>query len=148
MGKRIIKPWNWFLALTGSVLDARELWGIFAGSSIMGVIISAIVSFIRELPIPLLVIFCIGLIIAFFVGISYIYSFIKRKRSVSSKTKSAIGGLIGKSSGGRVSNSYYKGKIIIRGKSQEVDVGGLIGQSENTEVVDSSADAEIEYKQD
>lgn len=43
----------------------------------------------------------------------------------------------------------FKGKITIKGTPKEVDVGSLIGRAEeNTEVVDSSADAEIEYKQD
>lgn len=151
MGKQIKKPWKWFLALTGSVLDAKELWGIFSSSIVGGVLV--IYNFLSNLPIPLLVIICIGIIILIFVGISYIYSFIKRKIKGSStneriRTKPAIGGLIGRAVGGKVSHSYFKGKITIHGKPEEVDVGGLIGQGENTEVEDSSAEAEIEYKQD
>lgn len=74
----------------------------------------------------------------------------KRKSLTEKRTQSklVVGGLIGKSSGGKVSNSHFRGKIIIQGEPEEIDAGGLIGQSENTEVVDSSADAEIEYKQD
>ena len=72
----------------------------------------------------------------------------KKLNGPSKNHKSAIGGLLGRQHGGKVSNSYFKGKITIHGKPEEVDVGGLIGQGENTEVVDSSADAEIEYKQD
>ena len=62
--------------------------------------------------------------------------------------KRAIGGLIGASKGGRVINSYFKGKITIHGKPEDVDAGSLIGRSEDTEVVNSSANAEIEYKED
>ncbi len=119
----------------------------------MSVIISVIVAFIRELPIPLLVIICIGIAILIFVGISYIYSFIKGKikRSVPRErrqTKPAIGGLVGRNYG-KVINSHFKGKITIHGNPEEMDVGGLIGAGgENSEVVGSSADAEIEYKQD
>lgn len=70
--------------------------------------------------------------------------------NVLREPKPAIGGLIGHTGRGtKVRNSHYKGKITIKGTSEEVNVGGLIGQAEeNTEVVDSSADAEIEYKQD
>ncbi len=67
-----------------------------------------------------------------------------------SQSKGKIGGLIGYAGrGAKVRNSHFKGKITIKGTPEEVNVGGLIGQAEeNTEVVDSSADAEIEYKQD
>ena len=65
------------------------------------------------------------------------------------RPKPAIGGLIGESKGGRVTNSFFKGKITIKGKSQgEVDVGSLIGKAEDTKVNGSSANAEIEYKED
>lgn len=72
----------------------------------------------------------------------------KKVSEIGKTHKSAIGGLIGRADGGKVSNSHYKGKITIHGNPEGVDVGGLIGQEENTEVIDSSADAEIEYKQD
>ncbi|MGB2815525.1 MAG: GLUG motif-containing protein [Dehalococcoidales bacterium] len=153
MGKTIKRIVAWFAWLTGSILNAKELWGIFAGSSIVSVIISAINSFIRELPIPLLVIFCIGSIIALFVGISYIYSFIKRKikESLAKKKiqpKPAIGLLVGRNNG-KIINCHASGKITIHGKPEDVDAGGLIGAAgESSEVVDSSADAKIEYKQD
>lgn len=62
--------------------------------------------------------------------------------------KPAIGGLIGHSVGGKITDCHFKGKITTKGNSKDVDVGGLIGRSENTEIVNSSADAEIEYKQD
>jgi membrane-bound ClpP family serine protease len=135
------------------MLDAKELWGIFGSSIVGGVLI--IRGFLSSLPMPLLVIICVGIIIVIFVGISYIYSFIKGKikRSLTKErmqTKSAIGGLIGHAGRGtKVRDSYFKGKITIKGTPKEVDVGSLIGRAEeNTEVVDSSADAEIEYKQD
>lgn len=62
--------------------------------------------------------------------------------------KFVVGGLIGSSSAVKLTDCHFKGKIIIHGKSEDIKVGGLIGQAENTEVVDSSADAEIQYKQD
>ena len=105
---------------------------------------SVIASFFANMPIPLLVIFCIGLIIVLFVLISYIYSILKRKSS----SKSAIGLLIGKSKGGRVSNCSAEGKIMFHGKPEDINIGGLIGDIENTEVTDSTANVEIEYKED
>ena len=154
MGKQIKKPWGWFLALTGSMLDAKELWVIFGSSIVGGVLI--IWRFLSSLPMPLLVIICIGIIILIFASISYIFSFIKGKikRSSAKKRaqpkKGAIGGFIGYAGRGtKVKDSHYKGKITLRRSPKEVDAGGLIGRTdENTEVVDSSADAEIEYKED
>ena len=61
------------------------------------------------------------------------------------KPKSAMGGLVGRSSGGRIENSHFEGKITINGNREDVDVGGLVGQSENTEIVGSSADAKVEF---
>ena len=57
---------------------------------------------------------------------------------------SAVGGLVGRSVGGRIENSSFKGKITVNGDSKDVDVGGLVGQSQDTEIVNSGADAEIE----
>jgi membrane-bound ClpP family serine protease len=78
-------------------------------------------------------------------GIILIYYGISKKKQ---RGKSAMGLLIGRSTGGKVINCHASGKITIHGKPEDVDAGSLIGQSENTEVVGSSADAEIEYKQD
>ncbi|MFC1953663.1 hypothetical protein ACFLWR_06015 [Chloroflexota bacterium] len=78
-------------------------------------------------------------------GIILICYGIRKKKN---ENKRAIGLLIGKSRGGVVKNVHVQGKISIRGKPREVDVGGLIGQSEDTKVTGSSADVEIEYKQD
>ena len=148
MWKSIRKILTWFLRLIAVALDARELWLIFGGSSITSVIITAIVFFFVNMPIPLLVIFCVGLIIVLFSGISYIYSFIKRKRKISSKPRPAIGLLVGRNNG-KIINCHARGKITIHGKPGDVDAGGLIGATgKSSEVVDSSADAEIEYKQD
>ncbi|MFC1954702.1 hypothetical protein ACFLVZ_02635 [Chloroflexota bacterium] len=44
--------------------------------------------------------------------------------------------------------SMFKVKFPFVESPREVDVGGLIGQSEDTKVMGSSADVEIEYKQD
>ena len=62
--------------------------------------------------------------------------------------KSAVGGFIGRSSHVKVSHCHSEGRIIVRGKPEDINAGGLIGQAEDTEVVDSSANAEIEYNQD
>ena len=62
------------------------------------------------------------------------------------RTKGAIGGLVGRSDGGKIENCYAEGKIIINGNPEDVDIGGLVGQSENTEILDSSADVKIEFR--
>lgn len=65
----------------------------------------------------------------------------------AAQTKGAVGLLIGHAVNSKVDNCHAEGKIIIKGKPESVDVGGLIGNIENTEVANSSADAEIEYEQ-
>ncbi len=61
------------------------------------------------------------------------------------KSKSAVGGLVGRSIGGRIKDSHFKGEIKINGNPEDIDIGGLVGQSENTEIMNSSADAEIKF---
>jgi len=78
-------------------------------------------------------------------GIMLILYGIRKKEK---RDKSAIGLLIGRSVGGKIINCHASGKITAHGKPEGVDVGSLIGQLENTEVKDSSAEAEIEYRQD
>lgn len=61
------------------------------------------------------------------------------------KTKSAVGGLVGRSVGGRIENCHFEGEITIRGNPEGLDVGGLVGQQEETKIVNSSADAKIKF---
>ncbi len=74
----------------------------------------------------------------------------KSERNI--RRKPAIGGLIGGIGGSvRLIGCKFKGKITVHGKPEGADVGPLIGRVEenaNVEVEDSSAEAEIEYKQD
>ena len=67
------------------------------------------------------------------------------KRDSSGKLKGAVGGLVGRSVAGKIDNCHFKGKITINGNPAGIDVGGLIGQSENSEIVNSSADAKVEF---
>lgn len=68
------------------------------------------------------------------------------KKDKSGKRKGAIGGLVGRSVGGKIVDCHANGKIIINGKPNDVNVGGLVGQSENTEIVNSSADVKVEFE--
>ena len=68
-----------------------------------------------------------------------------KQNKSSKKPKPAVGGLVGSSSGGRIENSHFEGKIRINGNQKDVNVGGLVGRSENTEIVNSSANAKIEF---
>ena len=61
------------------------------------------------------------------------------------KPKSAVGGLVGRSIGGHIKNCHFKGEIKINGNPEDIDVGGLVGQIKNTEIVNSSADAKIKF---
>lgn len=61
------------------------------------------------------------------------------------KRKSAVGGLVGRSIGGHIENCHFKGEITIHGNPEDVDVGGLVGRTEKTEIVNSSADAKVEF---
>ena len=85
--------------------------------------------------------------IAFIWLVGTLFYYFKR-RPKQPQPKPAIGGLVGRNDG-KIINSHFKGKIKIHGNPEGVDVGGLIGTGgENSEVVESSAEAEIEYKQD
>ena len=68
-----------------------------------------------------------------------------KKNSDPKKSKSAVGGLVGRSIGGHMENCHFEGEITIHGNPEDVDVGGLVGQSENTEIVSSSANAKVEF---
>lgn len=59
---------------------------------------------------------------------------------------SAIGGFAGRSVGGRIENCSATGKITVDGDSKDIDVGAFIGQSQDTQIVNSGADMEIEIK--
>ena len=54
-----------------------------------------------------------------------------------------IGGLVGKSIGGKIENCHASGKIIINGVEQDINAGGLVGKVENTEIINSSSDVQI-----
>ncbi len=64
----------------------------------------------------------------------------------SGKRKGAVGGLVGRSIGGKIVDCHADGNIIIKGKPKDANVGGLVGQSENTEIVNSSADVKVEFE--
>ncbi len=61
-----------------------------------------------------------------------------------SKKTAYIGGLIGKSVGGRTENCHASGKIIIDGVETDINAGGLIGNAENTEIINSTSDVDIQ----
>ena len=66
------------------------------------------------------------------------------KNDDAEKPRPAVGGLVGRSKGGRIEGCHAKVEIRINGKPADVDVGALVGQSENTEIVNSSAEAKLE----
>ena len=67
------------------------------------------------------------------------------KNDDAEKPRPAVGGLVGRATGGRIEDSHAKVEIRVNGKPADVDVGGLVGQSENTEIVNSSAEAKLEF---
>lgn len=134
----------WVLNITGWVLTIRTLWLLIAGSAGVSAIVTGIVYLFSHLPTWLLVILFICLTIALFVGFGYLSDAIKKR----TQSKLAVGGFIGRANGGKVSRCSSTGKTTVHGKPEEGDVGGFIGQSKNVEIVDSSTDVEIEYKQD
>ena len=85
------------------------------------------------------------------IGVSTIAGIILIRYGIRKKGKGdkpAIGLLVGRNNG-KIINCHASGKITIHGKPEDVDAGGLIGTAgESSEVEGSSADAEIEYKQD
>ena len=58
----------------------------------------------------------------------------------------SIGGLVGRSKGGKIENCHSEGKITINGKPKDINVGGLVGQSENTEIINSSSKVKILFR--
>lgn len=64
--------------------------------------------------------------------------------SKKSKKSICIGGLVGKSVGGRIENCHVSGKIIIDGVETDINAGGLVGHAENTEITNSTSDVDIQ----
>lgn len=60
------------------------------------------------------------------------------------KKENCIGGLVGKSIGGKIENCHASGKIIINGVETNLTVGGLVGEAENTEIINSTNDVDIQ----
>ena len=69
---------SWLLNLTGWTLDGRELAKIAGGSILGSGVMSAVLEFIRSLPIPILISIIIGMAILLFVGFSYLLDTIKK----------------------------------------------------------------------
>ena len=63
----------------------------------------------------------------------------------SKKRKPAVGGFAGQSIGGRIENCHFEGKITINGNPEDIDVGGFVGRSEDTEIINSSANAKVSF---
>lgn len=100
---------------------------------------------------PIIAYVILGTAVIWFISASIYWRRSRKERDLTKDTirpKSAIGGLIGRASEVKIRDSHSKVKVIVSGKPEEVVIGGLIGQSENAEVVNCSADAEIEYEQD
>lgn len=61
-----------------------------------------------------------------------------------SEDKRCIGGLVGKSTGGKIINCHVSGKIAVSGKDGSSAIGGLVGEAIDTDIINSSADVTIE----
>jgi len=123
------------------------MWGFLLSHKVVSValpLLGVVAVVIGGLASPTIAYILLGIIVAWFIC-AIIYWWRNKRRTQSKLT---VGGLIGRAKGGKVSRCFSTGKLTAHGKPEGVDVGGLIGQSENVEIVDSSADAEIEYKQD
>jgi membrane-bound ClpP family serine protease len=72
----------------------------------------------------------------------------RRKRKKRTQGRVVIGGFIGRANNVTIRDSHSKVKMKIHGKREAVDAGGFVGQGKDTKVVNSSAEAEIEYKED
>jgi hypothetical protein len=68
-----------------------------------------------------------------------------KKNDNPPKHKQTVGGLVGRSVGGRIENCHVKGKITINGNPDNCNVGGLVGSSEDTKILNSSADVKVEF---
>ncbi|MFC2003433.1 hypothetical protein ACFLV4_05775 [Chloroflexota bacterium] len=79
---------SWLLNLMGWTLDGRELTKI-AGASVLGSgVMSAVLEFIRSLPIPILISIIIGIAILLFIGFGYLWDWInKHKEAIKVEEK-------------------------------------------------------------
>lgn len=115
----------WKLLLSFKVVSvALPLLGVVA--VVMGELVSPTIAYIL-----------VGVAVAWFVC-AIIYWWKNKKRT---QPRVAIGGFVIEANTVNITN------IIIEVKPEDIHGGGLTGKGERTEIVDSSANAEREYKQ-